>query len=272
MLISDTHLHTSFSSDSTAPMESMIRQGVNLGLKTICFTEHYDPDFPVTEDGLDFSLDFDAYHSTWLMLKEKYASQIEVLHGIELGVQPWLGPVLTDFYEKYGGRYDFIISSCHLVDRIDPYDAIYFKTFGPKKGLRKYFETIYENLQCFDKYQTVGHLDYVARYMPEPRPKFHYEAYADILDPILLFIIKGGKALEVNTAGLRAGLPWPNPHMDILKRYRELGGTKITIGSDAHRPEHMAYGFAGLWKILKEAGFDYYELYRRQKAQEYRLG
>ena len=55
------------------------------------------------------------------------------------------------------------------------------------------------------------------------------------LDPILRYLIDNGKALEVNTAGLKKGLPWPNPHMEILKRYRALGGELITIGSDAHR-------------------------------------
>ena len=38
MIKADYHLHTSFSSDSEAPMESMIRQAISLNLETICFT------------------------------------------------------------------------------------------------------------------------------------------------------------------------------------------------------------------------------------------
>ena len=265
MIISDTHLHTSFSSDSTAPMEDMIKKALSLGLKTICFTEHYDPDFPVLDNGMDFSLDFDAYYDSWKELSEKYVNQIEVLHGIELGVQPYLKTELNEFYKNYGSRYDFIINSCHLVNRMDPYEKEYFELYGPKEGLLKYFEEVYQNLQCFEHYQTVGHLDYAARYMPHPRPEFSYASYKEILDAILSYIIKKDKALEVNTSGLKAGLPWPNPHMDILKRYQQLGGKKITIGSDAHRPEHMAYDFVKLPGILKEAGFDHYELYRKRK-------
>ena len=89
--------------------------------------------------------------------------------------------------------------------------------------------------------------------------------YQDILDEILRLLIENGKALEINTAGLKAGLSWPNPHMEILKRYRSLGGELITIGSDAHRPEHMAFAFDRLPEILSEAGFSYYTLYREQK-------
>ncbi len=265
MLISDTHLHSFFSSDSEASMEEMVLGGITRGLRTLCFTEHYDHDFPVTEDGLDFQLDFDAYYSMFLKMKEKYASQIELLHGIELGVQKQSGPALINFYSKIGGRYDFIINSCHLVDGVDPYEKVFFETHTPEEGIRRYFESILENITVYPYFQTAGHLDYICRYIPQPRPEFHYEQYADVLDPILRYLIDNGKALEVNTAGLKKGLPWPNPHMEILKRYRSLGGELITIGSDAHRPEDIAYAFDRLPDILTEAGFQYYALYRSQQ-------
>lgn len=268
MLISDTHLHSFFSSDSEASMEDMILQGISLGLHTLCFTEHYDYDFPVTDDGLDFQLDFDAYHNMFLQMKEKYASQIELLHGIELGVQKHAGPALIKFYSKIGGRYDFIINSCHLVDGIDPYEKIFFETHTPKEGVRRYFESILDNIKAYPYFQSAGHLDYICRYIPEPRPEFHYEEYSDVLDEILKLLIDNGKALEVNTAGLKKGLPWPNPHMDILKRYRALGGELITIGSDAHCPADMAYAFDRLPDILTEAGFKYYALYKEQKPKQ----
>ena len=130
------------------------------------------------------------------------------------------------------------------------------------------FETLYENLLAFDHYQTAGHLDYAARYIKKPVPEFHYEDYEDILDAILLHLIKKDKALEVNTSGLKAGLAWPNPHLEILKRYHDLGGRRLTIGSDAHQPEHMAYDFHILPDYLRQAGFDRYEIYRKQQAFE----
>ena len=101
--------------------------------------------------------------------------------------------------------------------------------------------------------------------VPVIQPQRIKADYQDILDEILRLLIENGKALEINTAGLKAGLSWPNPHMEILKRYRSLGGELITIGSDAHRPEHMAFAFDRLPEILSEAGFSYYTLYREQK-------
>lgn len=50
----DCHMHSSFSSDSDTPMEEMIQTAVEQGLKGICFTEHFDPDYPDTPEDLDF--------------------------------------------------------------------------------------------------------------------------------------------------------------------------------------------------------------------------
>ena len=46
-------------------MESMIEQAIKLGLTHICFTEHMDMDFPVTEGEpiIDFEVNIDSYLS-----------------------------------------------------------------------------------------------------------------------------------------------------------------------------------------------------------------
>ena len=52
-----------------------------------------------------------------------------------------------------------------------------------------------------------------------------------------------GKGIEVNTAGFKYGLGHPNPTEAVLLRYHELGGEILTLGADAHAPEHVAYAF-----------------------------
>ena len=64
---------------------------------------------------------------------------------------------------------------------------------------------------------------------------------------------------------LKYGLKHPNPEESVLKRYRELGGERITIGSDAHQPEHIAYDFAKAEAILKELGFQSYCIFHGRK-------
>ena len=69
-------------------------------------------------------------------------------------------------------------------------------------------------------------------------------------------MIEKGKGLELNTAGLKYGLPFAHPQQDVLKRYKEMGGEIITIGADAHRPEHIAYDFQKASDILKAAALN----------------
>ena len=80
-------------------------------------------------------------------------------------------------------------------------------------------------------------------------------------------MIHKGIALEVNSGGLKYGLGFPNPHPDILRRYRQLGGEMVTVGSDAHRPEQVGYGFDTLPGLLWEAGFGYVTLFREGKPE-----
>lgn len=90
MITSDIHMHSSFSSDSEAPMESMILGSAAKGLKTICFTEHLDFEYPSDNNEVLFQVDFDAYTKKLFELKNKYKDVIEVLYGIEFGLIPHL--------------------------------------------------------------------------------------------------------------------------------------------------------------------------------------
>ena len=88
----DFHLHSSFSGDSTAPMEDMILKGIDSGLSTMCFTEHLDMDYVYSrpEDEGMFELNTDSYLCELAKLREKYAGKIRLLFGVELGIQPHL--------------------------------------------------------------------------------------------------------------------------------------------------------------------------------------
>lgn len=269
MIKSDYHLHTSFSSDSESPMEEMILRAISLGLQTICFTEHHDINYPDNPDHFDFLLDLNSYKKTLFQLKEKYKKNIEICYGVELGLMPSTHHQCSAFTRQ--DSFDFIIGSTHIVDFMDPYDAIYFETFPSKSGLEHYFEDILTNVRFFHDYCVYGHLDYAARYIKDPKFNFQYADYSDLLDEILKTIIEDGKGIEVNTAGLKYGMSDPNPHHEILKRYFELGGEILTIGSDGHCPEHMAYDFQKIPDYLKSLGIQYYTIFRNQKPEFVKL-
>ena len=271
MIQADMHMHTWFSTDSEACPRDMADEAVRKGLKTICFTDHFDKDD--LEWGEEGIFDVDAYFVEMQKLQEEYAGKLSIRIGIELGLRTYL----KDYYEELTKKhpFDFVIGSVHNVSYkkdaegnilyTDPAAEKLFTDRTDKEAYRLMMETTLENVRTSDCFQTLGHLDYVVRYGKSREKEYSYTDYADIIDEILKLLIEKEKGLEVNSAGLKYGLPFAHPHPDVLKRYRELGGEIITIGADAHKPEHIAYDFAKAEEILKSCGFKYYTEFFEQK-------
>ena len=80
-------------------------------------------------------------------------------------------------------------------------------------------------------------------------------------------LIQKNIGLECNTGGFKYGLGHPNPTEQILTRYHEMGGEIVTLGSDAHAPQHLAYDFNRAAMLLKECGFQYYTIFKNRKPK-----
>ncbi len=266
IIAADYHVHSDFSGDSKAPMEQMIERAIELGLRKLCFTDHMDYDYPHTGE-ISFVFDPEAYVAKLSKLKKKYEKQIELLMGIELGLQPQVTQEVAALMNSY--EFDFAIGSSHVVDYVDPYFPQYWEGRSKEEGIRRYFESIRDNCKLFkDYFYVYGHLDYIIRYAPSAdgsKADYDYKDYAELLDDVLTTILSCGKGIELNTAGLKYGLGYAHPKFQLLKRYRELGGEILTIGSDAHKPEHLCYDFAVVPELLKSAGFRYYTTFVKGK-------
>jgi len=246
-------------------MEDIVKEAIKKGLKTICFTDHMDYDYPKNY-GVTFEFDVETYFKTIEYLKEKYRSQIEILTGVELGLQPHIIDSMTALISSY--PFDFIIGSVHVVDGMDPYYPHYWEHITEKEGIRQCLKTIMECCELFRGFNVCGHIDYIIRYAPSSKIKYEeysYADYADIVDEILKTLLKNQEGIEINTSGYKYGLGHPHPKTEILKRYKELGGEIITVGSDAHLPEHLCHEFGRAEDLLKELGFRYYTIFREGK-------
>lgn len=145
-MISDLHVHSIWSSDCLVPAEEQIEKALSLGMKHICITDHNDYDAPVfLPDYFNFLIDdkgdedsLNRYASALHSLKEKYAGRIEVLAGIELGMQPHLAEKLTKLVEEYS--FDMVIGSTHSFEGMDAEDPRHYKDIPVEKAIGNYFE------------------------------------------------------------------------------------------------------------------------------------
>ena len=263
----DVHMHTHFSGDSEASPFAIAQKAYDIGLAGICFTDHLDIDYKETP-GL-FDLDIPAYKKEIELVKEAFSDKLDIGWGIELGLQPYLAEKNANIITE--NDFDFVIGSTHVVKQIDVYFPPYYEGRNEDDCYRDYFEETLKNAQSNVDFDVYGHLDYVVRYGPNKNKYYTYEKFADIIDEILRTLISRGKGIELNMAGFKYGLGHAHPIMDILKRYKELGGEIITIGSDGHAPEQIAWEFAKVPDILKEAGFEYFTTFKNRKAEFHKL-
>ena len=269
-ILTDFHTHSYFSGDCDTPMESMIIKAVSLDMTHLCFTEHLDLDYPVREgENINFDLNTRKYREEFLILKEKYKKDIHLLWGVELGLQNHIYPSLHTYVQE--NPFDFVIASSHLCDSADPYYPDFFENKNEDEVYAIYFSSILENVKNFSDYDVYGHLDYIVRYGPTKDARYSYEKYRDIFDSVLKTVIENGKGIEVNTGGIKYGLKDLHPCTAVLKRYKELGGEIITIGSDAHTPENLLHHFSRAKSILEECGFKYYTVFQERKPEFIRL-
>ncbi len=265
-ITADYHLHSNFSGDSDTPMEDMILKGIELGLTEMCFTEHMDMDFPVSEAAPPdtFTLNTDSYLYDLIKYKEKYADRIKVCFGVELGLQPHLSKELAKYAKSYD--FDFIIASSHICNKTDPYLLSFYEGRSEQAAYEEYFKSVLENIKKFSNFDVYGHLDYVVRYGPNKDKNYTYQNYQDILDEILCLLIEKEKGIELNTGALKYALKEFNPCTAVLKRFKELGGEIITLGSDAHTSADITRGFSAAGDVLKACGFRYYATFSGRTA------
>ena len=91
-------MHCCFSGDSSSSPESMAEASIKKGLTGICFTDHLDYDYP-KEPGL-FLLDLSLYEKKIHALQKEYKGRLDILYGIELGLQPHLAQKHKDLLDR----------------------------------------------------------------------------------------------------------------------------------------------------------------------------
>lgn len=250
--LTDVHTHSSYSYDGREELNKMLEGAYQKGLAFYGVSEHFDYDvFLVTGKR---SVDEEEYFHGARHLQEDYAGCMNVLIGGEFGYteDTKAHTMYLSTYEKY--HPDFVVNSVHGVHGDDYYYKKLFAGREKQEVYDEYLALVRNSLDAPYPYDIVGHFGYLARYAPYADRRLLLSEFGEKIDDILRTIIQKDKILEVNSSN--KGLEELTiPSYEILQRYHQLGGRKVSFASDAHDVERIADKREEVMNILKEIGF-----------------
>ena len=257
-LIATYHNHSTWS-DGRSSVEEIYRHAWDSGVGILGISDHVclrpDGKTPCWEMNLS---QIDTYMGEILALRDK--GPVEIRVGLEVDWFDGRRDAIAAFLDPLA--LDYRIGSIHFVDNEeidgeasywiaksqDQIDETYAKYWGLVRGMAE--------SRLFD---IAGHLD-----LPK---KFGFYPKADMgphIDKALDAIAASGMVVELNMAGLAKPCAEAYPALDILKKCRSRK-IPVTLSSDAHQADHIAYGFARGCEILEDAGFAEVTRFRERK-------
>lgn len=251
--MTDLHTHSTFSTDGKSPLSDMISTAKQLGLRYYGVSEHFDlDDYSIKLYG---TIDEKAYFTCARSLQQQHNSDtFTFLAGGEFNFVS--DERVCDKFSRILQQYqpDFVVNSVHIVDGEECFRQEYFAGKSKEYAYSRYLQQVICSLDADYHYDIVGHVGYVSRNAPYEDKKVRYADYAGLYDEILRKIIQKNVILEVNSSSRGAGCVFL-PDTDVLRRYFELGGRKISFGSDAHFTKRIADKRQLVCAALKEIGF-----------------
>lgn len=245
----DSHTHCAASVDSEAPLASMLLAAEKRGLAGIAVTDHVEL-VGFEAEGYDRSNVL-----SWEMMESaRIPEGLRLLRGIEIGEPTADLPLAARLLAAH--PYDMVLASQHSLEDTDYYllDYAHRSDAALEREMERYFEAVLEVVR-WDGFDSLAHLTYPFRYMPEKWRNGDYRRWQGVLDELLGRLAQNGKALEINTSGLRKGIGMTSPDRPLIERFYRLGGRYVTLGSDAHRPNEVGANLRDAADLARDIGF-----------------
>lgn len=257
--IIDMHTHSDNSFDGHHSCVLLCEGALDNGGRGIAITDHCDI------DAKDY--DFRAFainqYVQSFTAKKAFEGKLLVLQGLELGQGIFEKEKSLDIINSF--KYDFVLGAIHNLKDMQDFYYLKYKDLDVDDLLRRYFEAELE-LAKWNMTDSLAHLTYPLRYICG-RDKINIDLtkYYEIIDAIFETLIKNDKALELNVSGLFGELGDTMPNIDLIKRYHDLGGKYVTVGSDSHYYDKVCIGIDKGYDILKKCGFNEFTIFKHRE-------
>lgn len=255
-MLTDTHIHTSnFSIDASSSFDDYLDYAIKNNIKILSFTDHYDDDS--NSSSLDLFLPL--HKKTFIEWKDKSnkLNGPDILRGIEIGYRDSL---LSDIKNIGLDRtFDVIIMSNHKYGNTDVYFNKEMYNDPLEKRISSYLNVMSSIAESDIEFDIMAHFDYVNRYNPDLSELITYDICPEAFDRLFKAIIDRNATLEINTKSIwtlkKRGVSNYMTDPKILRRYMELGGKNISLGSDSHQIDTLNLMFDEVALYLKKLGF-----------------
>ena len=247
------HTHT-VRCDGKNTAEEMVKTAISLGCEGIGFSGHsYIEMINPPEAKVER---YENYINDVLRVKEKYASRIEILLGVEYDMKSIIDTT----------PFDYVIGAGHIIEYNGDLILVDSDLGMLREKVDEHFGGDYYTLCELYYYQLskvitytdcdiVAHFDLVTKFneggdLFDVNDKRYRDAAFDCLDTL----IKKDPIFEINTGAIARGYrTTPYPSREILKRMAELGG-RFTVATDCHNAEFLLCSYDDAVEYAAECG------------------
>lgn len=246
----DCHTHTVYSGHGAGTVEEVVSAAEAVGLSTLALTEHFILP-PGMDPGYEFSMSVEElgrYRADIERARERHAG-LEILSGVEVD---WLGQPDQERLDALEG-FEYILGSVHFIDGWGFDDPDLLPTWDDRdvdEVWLRYFEIWCEAAQSDYPFACMSHPDLPKKFGHRPSfdPRELFEHVAEVA-------ARSDVIVEVNTSGLRCPVHEVYPGPSLLEAFHDAG-VPCTIGSDAHSPRDVGFGFDEARAAMARAGYD----------------
>ena len=244
----DNQVHSLRSHDGRYTIDQICKRAVEVGIDELGFTEHkdFDPNDPVVN-----YFDYDLYLEEIEVARGRWGDRLLIRAGVEIDYQIWFEDRIAAYLDSHS--FDFVMGNVHHINGVMLMTPEYNRTRNARTAYSDYFNAVRDSTAT-GLFDVLGHLEYANRRGIAAWGLYDARSRKEELFAIFDTMMKHEMTLEINTAGLLHGIGMTYPCEETLRMYVERGGNSITIGSDAHQPDHLAYRYEKAVEMVRSCG------------------
>lgn len=261
---SDCHVHPDYSLDATGTIDQYCQKALELGLKEIRFTTHYDTD-PARKDEDPFMcidgkiVPLSQENVRKYIEDGRRANQIYRPMGlsVKVGLEVDYAPhIEEDLRENLAGfDLDYILGAVHCLDHIaisaSKEAESCFKTKNVRELCQDYYRVLCKAVES-GLFDTIAHLDIYRKYGWAFYGEDILTAHQGLVEPVLQLMAENDVSLEINTGLIRKGHNQFSPSLGILNLALEMNVRIAAYGSDAHEVAHLGKDIKDAYLLVEK--------------------